>query len=191
MKGISTVNILASATSVWLMNDALVMKPLRNRVQIADFFFFFNTYSFKDLTGKSLVEFLKCCLLTTVYRVLHFLLMSSCLGQTKQMFGLEAGFIWRDGRKYWEICYWHLIPDISVDWKNIFFLYFSLFFPFLLLAWIYVKWTEFIIDIWQGSWKHTVLFLTILTVFTHKSQSPDSSDHSEMIFFLQVFKTWN
>lgn len=81
------------------------------------------------------------------------------------MFGLEAGFIWRGGRKYCKICYWHLIPDISVDCKTNFFLYFSLFLSFFLLySWIYVKWTEVIIHIWQGSWKHCILFLMLLTV---------------------------
>lgn len=97
--------------------------------------------------------------------MLHFLLLSSCLGQTKQMFGLEAGFIWHGGRKYWEICYWHLIPDVSVDCKTAFFFFISLFFSFfLLLAWIDVKWTKVIIHIWQGSWKYCILFLILLTV---------------------------
>lgn len=96
--------------------------------------------------------------------MLHFLLMSSCLGQTKQMFGLEAGFIWHSGRKYWEICYWHLIPDVSVDCKTFFFFSLFCFCFFFLFAWIYVKWTEVIIRIWQEKWKYCILFLILLTV---------------------------
>lgn len=146
--------------------------------------FFFNTYSFRDFTGKPLnrVEFLKCCLLTTVYRVLHFLLMSSCLGQTKQMFGLESGFIWRGGRKYWEICYWHLIPDVSVDWKNDFF-FISQVFSFFVAC----------LNLCEMNWMHnTYLARELETQYSvsynldslsHKSQSPDSSDHSEIFFF--------
>lgn len=57
-KALAGVNILANATFAWLMNDVLVVWALEEH-STNDRVFFFNTYFFRDLTGKSLnwVEF--------------------------------------------------------------------------------------------------------------------------------------
>lgn len=171
-------------------------RPLRNRVQIVEWFFKFLLFQILQVNRWIEWNLKNVFFWPQWQRVLHFLLMSSCLGRTKQMFALEVGFIWRGGRKHWEICYWHLIPDVSVDLRpiifcliSLFFLSFLFFFFWLLLAGIYVKWTEVIIIIWQGSWKYRILFLILLTVLLI---NPSPLIHLIGVrFFMQVFKTWN
>lgn len=87
------------------------------------------------------------------------------------LFGTDKADVWLGIRLY--LAWWQeVLRDLLLTFnpwcfcrlKEWFFSLFLSFFPFLLLAWIYVKWTECIIHIWQGSWKRSILFLTILTV---------------------------
>ena len=76
------------------MNDVLVVQGLEEQSTNSRIIFF-NTYAFRDFTGKSLnrVEFKKCCLLTTVVKGATF-------PSHEFLFGTDKADVWLGSRLY-------------------------------------------------------------------------------------------